>query len=241
LEVQEREGDRMKEFTSEELLSFNGKEGKPVYVAIEGRVYDVSKSPLWAKGSHMQRHPAGQDLTGAISAAPHGKDVLDRYPQAGVLKQGVPEELKHLPLFLRNLLQRFPMAKRQPHPMVIHFPIALFMASSLFMLLYLFFQNPSFEMTCFYLLVLGALSSPFAIGTGLLTWWINYRLKMTRFIKRKIQFSILLLLIAFLLALWRISNPEMSNPIYFILIFSLTPIVALLGHYGGQMSFPAEK
>ena len=96
-------------------------------------------------------------------------------------------------------------------------------------------------MACFYLLVLGVLSSPFAVGTGLLTWWINYRLKMTRFIKRKIQFSILLLLIAFLLALWRISNPEMSNPIYFILIFTLTPIVALLGHYGGQMSFPAEK
>ena len=40
----------MKEITSEELLSFNGKDGKPVYIAFQGRVYDVSKSPLWSKG-----------------------------------------------------------------------------------------------------------------------------------------------------------------------------------------------
>jgi predicted heme/steroid binding protein len=27
----------------------NGKEGRPVYIAFEGKVYDVSKSPLWSK------------------------------------------------------------------------------------------------------------------------------------------------------------------------------------------------
>ena len=48
----------MKEFTSEELLSFNGKDGSPVYVAFEGKVYDVSKSPLWSSGLHMKRHPS---------------------------------------------------------------------------------------------------------------------------------------------------------------------------------------
>ena len=113
----------MKEFTTEELLSFNGKNGHPVYIAFEGKVYDVSKSPLWSKGLHMNRHVPGKDLRGEISAAPHGPEVLDRYPQVGVLKKGPPEELKHLPSILQNLLQRYPMARRHPHPMLVHFPI----------------------------------------------------------------------------------------------------------------------
>jgi predicted heme/steroid binding protein/uncharacterized membrane protein len=231
----------MKEFSSEELSSFNGKDGRPVYIAFQGKVYDVSQSPLWSKGLHMNRHPAGRDLTGEISAAPHGTEVLERYPQVGVLKKGVPEELKHLPPGLQNLLQKFPMVRHHPHPMVVHFPIALLMASSLFVLLYLIFKNPSFENTSFYLLIMGAIASPFAMATGLFTWWVNYRLKVTLFVKRKIQFSILLLIFEVILALWGSSQAQISNPIYFIMMVILTPIVSILGYYGGQMTFPVEK
>ncbi len=231
----------MKEFTSEELASFNGKEGNPIYISFEGRVYDVTKSRLWSKGLHMNRHPAGKDLSAEISAAPHGTEVLERYPQIGTIKKGPPEELKHLPLFLRNFLQRFPMIRQHPHPMVVHFPIALLMASSLFILLYFIFGDHSFETTGIYLLILGAISSPFAMATGLLTWWINYRLKLNYFVKRKIQLSILLLIIEIILISWRISHPDPSHPIYFIMIILLTPSVALLGYYGGQLTFPVEK
>ena len=231
----------MKEFTPEELSSFNGKDSRPVYIALQGKVYDVSQSPLWSKGLHMNRHPAGKDLAGEISAAPHGAEVLERYPQVGVLKKGAPEELKHLPPGLQNLLQKFPMARRHPHPMVVHFPIALLMASSLLVLLYLIFKNPSFESTSFHLLILGAIASPFAMATGLLTWWVNYRLKVTLFVKRKIQFSILLLIFEIILILWRSSASQISNPIYFIMVVILTPIVSILGYYGGQMTFPAEQ
>ena len=227
--------------TSEELLSFNGKDGKPGYIAFQGKVYDVTKSPLWSKGLHMNRHPSGKDLTGEISAAPHGTEVFERYPQVGVLKKGAPEELKHLPPLLQNLLQKFPMARRHPHPMVVHFPIGLLMASSLFVLLYLIFKNPSLEITSYYLLILGAIASPFAMATGLLTWWINYRLKLTLFVKRKIQFSIILLIFEIVLISWRSFQSQISNPIYFIIMVLLTPIVSILGYYGGQMTFPVEK
>jgi uncharacterized membrane protein len=189
----------------------------------------------------MNRHPSGKDLTGDISAAPHGTEVLERYPQVGVLKKGPPEELKHLPPRIQNLLQKFPMVRRHPHPMVVHFPIALLMASSLFVLLYLIFKHPSFEITSFYLLVLGAIASPFAMATGLFTWWVNYRLKATLLIKRKIQFSILLLIFEIILILWRSFSSPISNPIYFIMMVILTPIVSILGYYGGQMTFPAER
>jgi uncharacterized membrane protein len=188
----------------------------------------------------MNRHPAGKDLAGEISAAPHGTEVLERYPQVGVLKKGAPEEVKHLPPGLQTLLQKFPMARRHPHPMVVHFPIALLMASSLLVLLYLIFKIPSFENTSFHLLILGAIASPFAMATGLFTWWVNYRLKVTLFVKRKVQFSILLLIFEIILILWRSSASQISNPIYFILVVILTPIVSILGYYGGQMTFPAE-
>ena len=227
--------------TSEELSSFNGKDGKPVHIAFQGKIYDVTKSPLWSKGLHMNRHPSGKDLTGEISAAPHGTEVLERYPQVGILKKGAPEELKHLPSMLQNFLQKFPMARRHPHPMIVHFPLAFLMASSLFVLLHLLFKNPSFETTSFYLLILGVIASPFAMATGVLTWWINYRLKLTLFVKRKIQFSILLLVLEIVLISWRCSQSQIFNPLYFVLVILLTPIVSLLGYYGGQMTFPTEK
>ena len=230
----------MKEFTSKELSSFNGKDGNPVYIAFEGKIYDVSKSPLWSSGSHMKRHPSGKDLTGEISAAPHGQEVLERYPQVGILKKGAPEELKHLPPILQNLVQRFPMARRHPHPMIVHFPIAFLMGASLFVLLHLLFQNFSFEIVSFYLLILGAISSPFAMATGLFTWWVNYRLKLNLFVKRKIQLSILLLIFEIILIFWRSFSIKISNPIYLIIMLLLPPIVALLGYYGGQMTFPSE-
>jgi predicted heme/steroid binding protein len=143
----------MKEISQEELLSHNGEDGRPVYIAFEGKVYDVSKSPLWSTGLHMKRHPSGKELTGAIAAAPHGPEVLERYPQVGILKKGEPEELKHLPFIIRKILKKFPMARRHPHPMLVHFPIAFLMAASLFVILHLLFQNPSLERASFYLLI----------------------------------------------------------------------------------------
>jgi len=235
----------MKEFSSEELLTFNGKDGNPAYIAFQGKVYDVSKSRLWPKGLHMNRHHSGKDLSTDISAAPHGTEVLERYPQVGILKKEPSEGLKHLPSFLQVLLDRFPMARRHPHPVMVHFPIAFLMGSLLFVVLHLFSKRSTVESTSFYLLLLGSIASPFAIITGLLTWWVNYGLKLSRLIKRKIELSILLLSLEIILVVWRSSSPEafsQSTPLlYLILMLTLTPVVFLLGYYGGQMTFPVEK
>ena len=57
------------------------------------------------------------------------------------------------------------MARRHPHPMLVHFPIAFLMGASLFILLHLLFQSPSCEITSLYLLILGAITSPLAMGS----------------------------------------------------------------------------
>jgi predicted heme/steroid binding protein len=126
----------MKEFDLESLKEFNGKEGKAVYIAHQGKVFDVTNSKFWKTGVHMKRHPSGTDLTADIEAAPHGPEVLDRYPQVGILKTK-EEPARPMPKWLGELLDRFPVLRRHPHPMVVHFPIVFSIAPTLFILLFL--------------------------------------------------------------------------------------------------------
>jgi predicted heme/steroid binding protein len=75
---------QMKKFTKEELLQYNGKDGMPIYVGHNGKVYDLSKSFLWRNGYHQLFHQAGTDLTGEIKEAPHGAELLDQFPVVGI-------------------------------------------------------------------------------------------------------------------------------------------------------------
>jgi predicted heme/steroid binding protein len=75
------------EFTREELANYDGRNGNKTYVAVQGKVYDVSSSSLWGNGFH-NGHNAGQDLTYEISRSPHGTDILKGYPVVGTYKYG---------------------------------------------------------------------------------------------------------------------------------------------------------
>ena len=76
----------MKEFSKEELALCNGKNGSPAYIAYNGKVYDVSGSFLWKDGNHQVFHVAGADLTDAVEQAPHGGDLLEKFPVVGILR-----------------------------------------------------------------------------------------------------------------------------------------------------------
>ena len=71
-------------FTKEELRKYDGSNGV-AYIAFEGRVYDISRSFHWKKGIHQVTHRAGYDLTDVLKKAPHGPDMLDRFPIVGEL------------------------------------------------------------------------------------------------------------------------------------------------------------
>lgn len=87
--------------TADGLCQFDGKDGRPAYIAYKGTIYDVSKSRLWKNGSHMTKHPAGSDLTEVLKSAPHGEDKVLAMPAMGkLLESGGPAKQPfHVRLF----------------------------------------------------------------------------------------------------------------------------------------------
>ena len=220
-------------FTTSELKGFNGRDGKPTYVAFEGKVYDVSGSSLWASGRHMGVHSAGNELTGSIANAPHDVDLLSRFPVVGEHVQEEPEA--------QGLAQR--IAGLYPHPMIVHFPIAFSTVAPLFSILYLLTGEASFEATSYYILVLGVLAAPVCGLSGAFSWKVNYRGKMTEAFRRKITFSALLFVVAVACLIWRTLDPNILIEgstlayVYLVMLLSLAPIAAILGHTGGRIVF----
>ncbi len=76
----------MREFSLKELAEFDGRDGRPAYVAYGGKVYDVTGSFLWQGGRHQVLHRAGEDLTGELAKAPHGPELLEKFPIMGILE-----------------------------------------------------------------------------------------------------------------------------------------------------------
>jgi len=89
-EAEKNEAWKSKKFTTQELKQYDGKNGNPVYVAVDGIVYDVTKSKYWKTGTHMKMHQAGADLSKEIKQqAPQrihkGGKILEKMPKVGVL------------------------------------------------------------------------------------------------------------------------------------------------------------
>ena len=194
----------------------------------------------------MGRHNAGKDLTADIEAAPHGMEVLDRYPQVGTLRTEAVAA-PALPLWLSGLLMRFPLLRRHPHPATVHFPIVFSLSASFFSVLSVLTGDRSFDQTAFYCLIGAVLFMPLGIVTGLATWWINYMARRMRpaTIKKYLSFATVGV-IAFLVV-WRASVPGVlhsmtpSGVVYLILVVALTPAVLIVAYYGGTLTFPVEK
>jgi predicted heme/steroid binding protein/uncharacterized membrane protein len=234
-----------KKFSLGELKAYNGAEGKPAYIVYQSRVIDVSTSKLWQGGHHMDSHLAGEDLTRAVVAAPHGPEVFERFPEVGVLRQAEAEK-EEIPAFLSRLLHRVPLLRRHPHPMVVHFPIVFMMSTAGFNLLFLLTGNRSFEVAAWYCLWGGVLFSLPAIATGLFTWWLNYEAEYVRQVIIKLILSPFMLLIGTVLLIWRYLAPEILvswQPVSYLYLgcsLALSAMAGAIGWFGGTLSFPLE-
>ena len=85
---EERRYDEPVVLTPETLKQFDGQDGRPAYVAVEGKIYDITQSRLWRGGTHDPSHAtasAGRDLTSLIHKSPHGVKELEKFPVVGRL------------------------------------------------------------------------------------------------------------------------------------------------------------
>ena len=131
--------------------------------------------------------------------------------------------------------------------MVVHFPIVFSFTPALFILLFLVTGYRPFEATAFHCLGGAVLFAPVAIGTGYFTWWLNYLARPMRPVNIKIRFSTLLWGFSILAFIYRVLNPEIllsfsgGSILYLLLVFSLIPIVTVIGWFGAALTFPLEK
>ena len=76
------------ELTLDQLKQFDGKNGNPAYVAVDGILYDVSNVGPWKNGDH-NGYSAGNDLTDIIkNKSPHGVKNLEGLSIVGKLVAG---------------------------------------------------------------------------------------------------------------------------------------------------------
>lgn len=235
----------MKEFDAADLATYDGKDGKPAYVVYQGEVFDVSESKLWKGGIHMNRHHAGKDLTMNIQAAPHTPEVLERLPRVGTVKAR-PDLERKLPEVLSVILNQFPLLRRHPHPMVVHFPIVFMFSTTVFILLCLITGIKSFESTALHCLAGGILFTPIAMITGWFTWWLNYLAKPMRAVTIKTYCSLILMALQVIALCWRILVPDILSSLgigsimYLLIIVSFIPLVSVTGWFGATLTFPVE-
>jgi predicted heme/steroid binding protein len=90
----------MRVFTKEGLRKYDGSNGI-AYVAYAGKVYDVSGSFHWKKGIHQVTHYAGCDLTETLKQAPHGAEMLEKFPIVGELVELEDSSTKYIDKELR--------------------------------------------------------------------------------------------------------------------------------------------
>ncbi|MBD3288962.1 hypothetical protein GF337_09180 [candidate division KSB1 bacterium] len=233
------------EIDKNQLADNNGKEGKPTYVAVDGKIYDLSESKMWRNGKHMNRHQGGEDLSNSFDAAPHGKEVLERFAEiADYNPEADLAEESPLPQWIMDIFEKHPFLKRHPHPMIVHFPMAFFITASLFMLWYYIISPiPSMLDSIFYMHILGTLSLPFAMITGWFAWKVNYMGRSIGYVTRKIIFSFVVVAfdIAVLLSLIYVPDilvsPQGIELLVPAMIISYLPIVSYIGQQGGQLVY----
>ena len=224
-------------FTAQQLSFYDGRNGRPAYVAVDGIVYDVSESKYWKNGIHQNLHHAGADLSSEINESPHGRDVLKNLPRVGTLR----EDRRGVPSFVIALIRHHPVLRRHPHPFVVHFPMVFLFGGALFVLLHLVRPKMApFEQMAFAMLILGIIFTPPAIVTGLWSWWIVYNLEAHPEILYKIVLAIILLLTEVACLLLRIGHPFEKNArgwFYFGLMLFIAADALAIGYFGGKLTY----
>jgi len=132
-------------------------------------------------------------------------------------------------------------AKSAQHPVIVHFPIALFIISLLFDVLGVWKKNPALRTTATYNLIVAAFGGLCAVISGLIAWqWLYGGAELKGNLRLHLIMGIVTTGLLFLL--WAIRTRLNKNPnaplsrVYFILSLIALGLIALTGHIGGILS-----
>jgi uncharacterized membrane protein len=132
------------------------------------------------------------------------------------------------------------LARHAQHPVIVHFPIALFIASAVFDILAVWRKQPVFAAVAYFNLVGAAITVPLAIATGLGAWL--WQLEGAR-LKGNLQLHLICALTTaalILLLCWRRSRlrakGDSPRAAYFAVMALGLMMITLTGHLGGILS-----
>jgi uncharacterized membrane protein len=130
------------------------------------------------------------------------------------------------------------------HPILVHFPQALFPVSLASFLLYLATGAKDFETGAFLMAAFGAATAPAATITGFLDWKIRYQGYMTSVFRIKIVGAFVLIGLSVPAVLLRVYVPDVAAQplagmgwVYGFLLAACTLTNVVLGHFGGKLIF----
>jgi len=133
------------------------------------------------------------------------------------------------------------------HAIAAHFSNGLIPVAVLYLLLTLSTGNVYFEHTIEHLIVIVLLAIPVSFFSGIHDWKKKYRAARAPIFMNKIKLSGLLFFLCATAAGIRLSIPDVMGRdgiehwIYLALLFSMLPVVTLLGHYGGKLSAQSRQ
>jgi uncharacterized membrane protein len=133
------------------------------------------------------------------------------------------------------------LAKHAQHPVIIHFPIALFILSVAFDLLAIWKNNPAMAKAAYYNLVAAALTAPIAVASGLAAWqWQFEGVKLKGNLLFHLIFASAASAMVWFLCAWRFRQRHTSQRaagiFYLFLALATVLLIAIAGHLGGFVS-----
>lgn len=177
---------------------------------------------------------AADTLPGDPNSKPAGKPPGKT---AAVKALSPPPEEETGPFYWRTVL--FPAHAQ--HPVLVHFPIALFVISLLFDVLGRWRKNPMLSMAAYYNLIIAAISAVPTVATGLLAWrfLLNGAPLRGNLLLHLILGITTLCLLGVLLWIRSRQRGLLEGTLgraYWWLAFITVAVVALTGHLGGFLA-----